>query len=145
MLMSENIHIVCHACDAVNRLPLAKLESVANCARCKKRLLAGDVKSLTQDNFDAFIANNDLPVVVDFWAPWCGPCKMMAPAFEKTAMTLSTKAILAKVNTEEQQALGARFAIRSIPTLMMFKDGREVRRQSGAMDAAALQRWIMGA
>ncbi|OIP99602.1 MAG: thioredoxin [Zetaproteobacteria bacterium CG2_30_46_52] len=143
--MSENIHIVCHACDAVNRLPLAKLESVANCARCKKRLLAGDVKSLTQDNFDAFIANNDLPVVVDFWAPWCGPCKMMAPAFEKTAMTLSTKAILAKVNTEEQQALGARFAIRSIPTLMMFKDGREVRRQSGAMDAAALQRWIMGA
>ena len=143
--MSENIHIVCHACDAVNRLPLAKLESVANCARCKKRLLAGDVKSLTQDNFDAFIANNDLPVVVDFWAPWCGPCKMMAPAFEKTAMTLSTKAILAKVKTEEQQALGARFAIRSIPTLMMFKDGREVRRQSGAMDAAALQRWIMGA
>jgi len=69
MLMSENIHIVCNACDAVNRLPLAKRESVANCARCKKRLLAGDVKNLTQDNFDAFIANNDLPVVVDFWAP----------------------------------------------------------------------------
>ncbi len=143
--MSENIHIVCNSCEAVNRLPLEKLESVANCARCKERLLNGKVKELNQANFDKYIANNDLPVVVDFWAPWCGPCKMMAPNFEKVAAELATKARFVKVNTEEQQALAARFNIRSIPTLAIFRNGREFTRQAGAMDAGSLRRWVESA
>ena len=140
--MSENIHIVCNACETVNRLAATKLESVANCARCKERLLSGKVKALNQGNFDKYIANNDLPVVVDFWAPWCGPCKAMAPNFEKVAGEVATQVRFVKVNTEEEQALANRFSIRSIPTIAVFKGGREVARQAGAMDPASLKRWV---
>lgn len=141
--MSENIHIVCNFCDAVNRLAVEKRDSVANCARCKKLLLNGKSKTLTQDNFDRYVSNNDLPVVVDFWAPWCGPCKMMAPTFEKVAAELSKQARFVKVDTEEQQVLATRFSIRSIPTLAIFKNGREFARQAGAMDAGSLKRWVI--
>ena len=141
--MSENIHIVCNACAGVNRLAKDKLGSVANCARCKKLLLNGEVKPLHQTDFDTYVVNNDLPVVVDFWAPWCGPCKMMAPTFEKVAKELATTARFVKVNTEGEQELAARFAIRSIPTLAIFKNGREVTRQAGAMDAVSLKRLVM--
>jgi len=140
--MSNQVHIVCNNCGTVNRLMSDKLEAVANCGKCKKVLLGGHVTALNKANFKNFVVNNDLPVVVDFWAPWCGPCKMMAPNFEKAAKELRTKFRFAKVNTEDQQSLAARFAIRSIPTLAVFKGGREVARQAGAMDASSLQRWL---
>lgn len=143
--MNEHIHIVCTHCDAVNRLPADKLEAAANCGKCKHPLLDGKVQILGNASFDHQVGWNDLPVVIDFWAPWCGPCKMMAPAFEKVAHELRTKARFAKVNTEGEQALAQRFGIRSIPTLMIFKDGREFRRQAGAMDPASLKQWIESA
>ncbi|OIO67302.1 MAG: thiol reductase thioredoxin [Zetaproteobacteria bacterium CG_4_9_14_3_um_filter_49_83] len=143
--MAENIHIVCAQCSAVNRLAADKLAMTANCGKCKQALLDGRVTSLEQQGFDKFITNNDLPVVVDFWAPWCGPCKMMAPTFEKVARELKSSFRFAKVNTEQQQALAARFAIRSIPTLAVFRQGREVSRQSGSLDAASLKRWVTSA
>lgn len=143
--MSENIHVVCSHCDAVNRLAVSNLESMVNCGVCKKPLLDGNVKNLNHQQLDKFLANNDLPVIIDFWAPWCGPCKMMAPSFEKVASELKQRVRFAKVNTEEQQAIAARFSIRSIPTLIVFKDGREISRQSGAMDAISLKRWVESA
>ncbi|RLL56036.1 thioredoxin TrxC [Mariprofundus sp. EBB-1] len=143
--MPEHIHLTCDQCHAVNRLAREKLESTANCGACKHPLLNGNVKNMDQQQLDRFLANNDLPVIIDFWAPWCGPCKMMAPAFEKSAAELKKRVRFAKVNTEEQQAIAARFAIRSIPTLILFKHGREVSRQSGAMDATSLKRWLASA
>jgi len=140
--MADNIHLVCGQCGAVNRLAADKVAMAANCGKCKQPLLDGQVTALDQLHFDRFLTNNDLPVVVDFWAPWCGPCKMMAPAFEKVAGELRSSVRFAKVNTEEQQALAVRFGIRSIPTLAIFRNGREVSRQSGALDAASLKRWL---
>jgi thioredoxin 2 len=113
-----------------------------SCGRCKAPLFQGRPAEVDATRLDALIARSDVPVVVDFWAPWCAPCRMMAPAFEQAARTLEPRYRLAKVNTEEQQALAARFGIRSIPTVAVFSAGREVARQSGAMDAGTLVRWI---
>ena len=140
--MAGNIHIVCGQCGAVNRLAADKIALASNCGKCKQSLLDGCVTALDQQQFDRFLTNNDLPVVVDFWAPWCDPCKMMAPAFEKVAGELKSSMRFARVNTEAEQALAARFTIRSIPTLAVFRKGREVSRQSGALDAASLRRWL---
>jgi thioredoxin 2 len=139
--MSEAIHLVCPRCDAVNRVPTARLDQRPNCGQCHQPLFTGHPVELTTSNFSKYLDRHDIPVVVDFWAPWCGPCKMMAPAFVEAAAMLEPRVRLAKVNTDNEQALGARYQIRSIPTLVLFKDGRESARHAGAMTAQDIVRW----
>lgn len=141
-MTADHLHVVCAQCGAVNRVPAARLEEGGTCGRCHAALLDGRAVPLDQDSFDTFVARNDLPVVVDFWASWCGPCRMMAPAFEQIAREERAHARLAKVDTDAQQELAARFAIRSIPTLIKFQAGREVDRVSGALDARSLRAWV---
>ena len=139
--MTDSVHIVCPHCDAVNRVPSTKLNGHPACGKCKEPLFDAHPLELNSGNFNRHIARNDIPVLVDFWAPWCGPCRMMAPAFVQAAARLEPGMRLAKVNTEEAQELGARFNIRSIPTLAIFKGGREIARQAGAMDTAGIVQW----
>ena len=140
--MSDNQHIVCPHCNAVNRIPVERLGDGPACGKCHRTLFERHPIELTAANFDRHIGRSDIPVLVDFWAPWCGPCKMMAPQFEQAAAELEPSIRLAKVDTEAQQALGARFGIRSIPTLALFHNGREIARQPGAMGAADIVRWV---
>lgn len=140
--MSDAVHVVCPACDAVNRIPAARLADGPKCGQCKSALFTGKPLALTAANFDKHIGRSDIPVVVDFWAPWCGPCKMMAPQYEQAAQSLEPAVRLAKLDTETHQALGARYNIRSIPTLAVFKGGREVARQAGAMGMNDIVRWV---
>ena len=140
--MSDPLHVVCPHCDAVNRLPADRLAEKPVCGKCGQALFAGQPIDLNAGNFDRHIGRSDLPVVVDFWAPWCGPCRTMAPTFARAAAELEPGVRLAKVDTESQQQLAARFNIRSIPTLAIFRNGREIARQSGALDAATLRRWV---
>ena len=114
----------------------------ANCGKCKQSLLNNKVVELNNSTFDDVIVNSDTPIIVDFWAPWCGPCKMMAPTFSSVASNYSLKTLFTKVNTENEQQLGARFNIRSIPTLIIFKDGKEVERVSGALDSSSLTNFV---
>lgn len=139
--MSETLHIACPHCQGVNRVPAARLADGPKCGQCHERLFTGHPIALTVADFDMHATRSDIPLVVDFWAPWCGPCRMMAPAFEQAAKTLEPQVRLAKVNTEEQ-ALGARFGIQSIPTMIGFRKGREVARQSGALGAQDIVRWV---
>jgi thioredoxin 2 len=142
MLVTESQHIVCPDCSAVNRIPAARIAEGPKCGKCRKSLFSAHPLELTAKTFQKNIGRNDIPVVVDFWAPWCGPCKMMAPAFEQAAEELEPSARLAKLNTEEERDIAARFRIQSIPTLVLFKNGREVARQPGAMGAADIVRWV---
>lgn len=139
--MSDPKHIVCPHCDAVNRVPPDKLDANPTCGKCKQPLFTGHPVELNQANFMRHIANSDVPVLVDFWAPWCGPCKMMAPAFAQASQTLEPQMRMVKLDTERAQQLAAQFNIRSIPTLALFKGGREVARQAGAMDARGIVNW----
>ena len=140
--MSESSHVVCPSCGATNRVPQERLQQPAVCGKCKHDLLPGKPTDLTDQSFAKFIGNNDLPVVVDFWAEWCGPCKQMAPAYSEAAAQLQSRAILAKLDTEAAQSVAGQYAIRSIPTMIIFHKGREIARQSGAMSPSQIVNWV---
>jgi thioredoxin 2 len=140
--MSDSLHLVCPHCQAVNRLPGSRLDQQPNCGQCHQRLFTGQPVELTTTTFARHLERNDIPLVVDFWAPWCGPCKTMAPAFVQAAGMLEPHIRLAKINTDAEQTLGARYNIRSIPTLILFKGGSELARQAGAMAAQDIARWV---
>lgn len=139
--MSDATHIVCPHCHTINRLPSTRLTEKSNCGQCQKALFDGRPIILNQTLFEHHITRNDIPVLVDFWAEWCAPCKMMAPHFESAASLLEPKVRLVKVNTEVEQALAARYTIQSIPTLMLFFHGKEIARSAGAMGAQDMVRW----
>jgi thioredoxin 2 len=135
-------HIACPHCSAVNRISASRLNDQPSCGRCKKPLFTGRPIVVTDENFATHVDRSSIPLVVDFWAEWCGPCKMMAPHFNRVAGHLEPGIRLAKLDTDANPNTASRFNIRSIPTVIMFKDGREVARQSGAMDANRLSNWI---
>ena len=136
------LHLVCGYCGAVNRVPGARLQEGPKCGRCHAPVLDGTPVELSEADFDAFVGRNDLPVVVDFWAEWCGPCKMMAPAFTQVAREQRMQFRLAKLDTESSPTIAGRYAIRSIPTLILFRHGQEVDRAVGALDAGRLRAWL---
>jgi thioredoxin 2 len=142
---TKTLHLVCPNCNATNRVPRDKLHAELNCGKCQAPLLTAHPDNLGEVAFNAQLVKSDIPMVVDFWAPWCGPCRMMAPVFEKVSQDMQGRARFVKVNTEAEQDLAAKFNIRSIPTLAVFSGGSEIARQPGAMSATDLMRWVSAA
>ncbi|MCC5857659.1 MAG: thioredoxin TrxC [Ectothiorhodospiraceae bacterium] len=140
--MTDTLHIVCPQCLAVNRLPQERLEQAVRCGRCRQPLFTGKPVAVDADGFHRHVDRNDIPVVVDFWASWCAPCRMFAPDFEKAAAALEPHYRLLKLDTEKQPALAARLGIRSIPTLAVFRHGQELGRQAGVMDLRRFMQWV---
>jgi thioredoxin 2 len=134
--------VICPHCFEVNNVPKKDSYKKANCGKCKNSLLENKTIEADHTNFDEIIVNSDLPVIVDFWAPWCGPCKMMAPTFTKVALDYPLKTLFVKANTQDEQQLAGRFNIQSIPTLIIFKNGIEVQRVSGALDENSLNQFV---
>jgi len=139
--MSESKHIVCPHCGAINRVPGDRQAAQANCGTCKNKLFAAKPLEVNGAAFDRHTAKNDIPVLVDVWAPWCGPCRAMGPQFERAAQMLEPDVRLLKLNSDEEQAISARYGIRSIPTMLLFKDGKLKAQTAGAMDAGRIAAW----
>jgi len=140
--VSEAQHIVCPHCNAINRIPMTRLADNPGCGKCHKALFDAHPVELNSASFSRHINKNDIPLVIDFWAPWCGPCKMMAPAFQQASAQLEPYFRFSKLNTENEQAIAGQFSIRSIPTIAIFKHGKEISRQAGAMSATDIVRWV---
>ena len=140
--MSESLFVTCSSCGAKNRIPADKLSQSPKCGKCKEAVFAQSVIELTDNDFQRFVQNNDMPIVVDFWATWCGPCQNFAPVFQQVSQQYIDKIRFVKVNTELAQQTSSTYGIRSIPSLLLFKGGKEVTRQAGAMDQTNLVRWL---